>query len=104
MFKVVRAGETGLTHVLRLQGAEFPVRANFSWRLRIQQHGMERQGPVIGYRAQRQFVNFELEGFFSGLAGRKLQDGTVRDDLVDDQAGLLRAPGPCCVLDTFTAG
>jgi hypothetical protein len=93
-----------LTHVLRLQGAKLPFRANFSWRLRIQQRGVERHGPVIGYGVQRQFVNFELEGFSSGLAGSKLHDGTVRDDLVDNQRGLLRAAGWCCVPDTFTAG
>src|SRR5580658_8305724 len=104
MFKVVRAEETGSTQVLRQQGAELPVRANFSGRLRIQQRGMERHGPVTGYGVQRQFVNFELERFLSGLAGSKLCDCTVRDDLVDNQRSLLRAPGPCCVLDTFAAG
>ena len=103
--KHIGAGKKGLANVLRLQGAELPVRANLSGRLRIQQRSVERQGPVIGHSVQRQFVNCKLERFCSRFARSKLQHGTVGDDLVDNHSGLLRAAGRWrCVPDTFTRG
>src|SRR5271157_6171237 len=93
VLKKIGTGNDGVADVLRLQGAELPVRANFSGRLRIQQRGVERYRPIVRHRVQRQFVNFELKGFCSGFTGSKLDHGTVRDNLVDNQRVLLQTAG-----------
>src|SRR5271157_286343 len=85
VLKNIGAGNYGVADVLRLQGAELPVRANFSRRLRIQERGVERHWSVVRHGVQSQFVNFELKGFCSWFAGSKLHHGTIRDDLVDDK-------------------
>src|SRR3984893_3366184 len=92
VLKQIGARKNDVADVLRPQGAELHVRANFSGRLRIPQRGVERHWPVVGHRVQRQFVNFELQWFCSGFAGSKLHHGTIRDDLVDNQCELLQAP------------
>ena len=87
--KHIGAGKNRLANVLRSQGAELPLRANFSGRLGIPQNGMERHGPVVGHRVQSQFVNFKLKGRCAWFAESKLHHGTVRDDVLEDKRELL---------------